>query len=63
MIDEEGLRARLRAAGAELPDELLALIVPMLRPLLETFDGLAALDLGDTEPFFPAQRLVDDAAR
>lgn len=62
MTDEELLRIRFQAAGADLPDELLTLIGPMVQPLLATLDALATLDLGTIEPFVPARQLVDDAA-
>ena len=62
MVDVATLGARLRAVGAELPDELLPLVTPLIAPLLEALDALGALDLGDFEPFVPARQLVDDAA-
>ena len=63
MTDEEMLRVRLEAAGADLPEQLLALIAPMVQPLLATLDALVTLDVGKVEPFVPARRLVDDATR
>src|SRR5262249_51074498 len=61
MTDEDMLRIRFQAAGADFPDELLALIGPMVQPLLATLDALATLDVGTAEPFVPARQLVDDA--
>jgi len=54
------LRERLAAAGLDLPADLVPVIEQRLAPLLASLDALAALDLGDTEPFSPARRLVDD---
>jgi len=54
------LAERLAAAGLDLPAELLPLIEQRLAPVLASLDALAALDLGDVEPFVP-ERLVDDA--
>jgi len=51
---------RLAAAGLDLPAELVPVIEQRLAPVLASLDALAALDLGDAEPFVPA-RLVDDA--
>jgi hypothetical protein len=57
----ERFRTRLAAAGADVPDELLGLVLAMAGPLVTAIDALAALDLGEVEPFVPARRLVEDA--
>ena len=61
MAGSPSLGERLAAAGLDLPAELVPLIEQRLAPVLASFDALAALDLGDAEPFVPARRLVDDA--
>ena len=61
MPGSPSLGERLAAAGLDLPAELVAVIEQRLVPVLASLDALAALDLGDTEPFTPARRLVDDA--
>lgn len=63
MTDEEALRMQLHVAGAELPEELLAFVTPMVRPLLDSLDDLLTLDFGSVAPFVPAHRLIDDARR
>ena len=62
MAATDVLRERLAACGAELPLELLDLIVAVAGPLLTALDDLLTLDLGDVEPFVPTVRLVADAA-
>jgi hypothetical protein len=62
MSDEDRLRQRLAAAGASIPEEILGLVLATAGPLVTAIERLAALDLGDTEPFVPARRLPDDAA-
>ena len=62
MRDVDEVIARLRAAGSDLPDDVLEMVAPMLGPLLDALDGLVGLDFGATEPFVPARQLVDDAA-
>jgi hypothetical protein len=57
----ERFRTRLTAAGADVPDELLGLVLAMAGPLVTAIDALAALDFGDVEPFVPSRRLVEDA--
>jgi hypothetical protein len=54
-------RTRLAAAGADVPDEFLGLVLAMAGPLVTAIDALAALDLRDVEPFVPSRRLVEDA--
>ena len=61
MAGSPSLGERLAVAGLDLPAELVPLIEQRLAPVLASFDALAALDLGDAEPFVPARRLVDDA--
>ena len=55
------LRERLAAAGLDLPAALVPVIEQRLVPVLASLEALAALDLGDAEPFSPTRRLVDDA--
>ncbi|HZP41251.1 MAG TPA: hypothetical protein VFD84_07045 [Candidatus Binatia bacterium] len=61
MTDEERLRRRLVAAGADIPDAALSLVLMAAGPLVAAMDELTRLDLGDAEPFCPARRLPDDA--
>jgi len=63
MADPEILKRRLRAAGVNLPDGLAEVVLVAAGPLIGALDELAALDLGDTEPFSPATRLPADAQR
>src|SRR5437667_11399478 len=58
----ERLRARMAAAGVELPPELIDVVAMAAGPMITALDALLALDLGDLEPFSPARRLPDDAA-
>ena len=58
----ERLRARMAAAGVELPPELTDVVAMAAGPMISALDALLALDLGDLEPFSPARRLPDDAA-
>jgi len=58
----ERLRARMAAAGVELPPELIEVVAMAAGPMITALDALLALDLGDLEPFSPARRLPDDAA-
>src|SRR6266516_1546892 len=58
----ERLRARMAAAGVELPPELIDVVAMAAGPMITSLDALLALDLGDIEPFSPARRLPDDAA-
>ena len=58
----ERLRARMAAAGVELPRELIDVVAMAAGPMITALDALLALDLGDLEPFSPARRLPDDAA-
>jgi len=46
-----------------LPDGLAEVVLVAAGPLIGALDELAALDLGDTEPFSPATRLPADAQR
>jgi hypothetical protein len=61
MTDLDRLRRRLADVGADVPPELIGLIASLAGPLLTAHEQLAALDLGDAEPFCPARRLPDDA--
>jgi hypothetical protein len=61
MPGHEELRRRLAAAGADLPDELVDLVVQAAGALATALEDLVGLDLGDAEPFVPSRRLVDDA--
>ena len=54
-------RTRLAAAGAEVPEELLGLVLAMAGPLVTEIDALATLDFAGAEPFVPSRRLVEDA--
>ena len=58
----ERLRARMAAAGVELPPELIDVVAMAAGPMITALDALLALYLGDLEPFSPARRLPDDAA-
>ncbi len=58
----ERLRARMAAAGVELPPELIDVVAMAAGPMITSLDALVALDLADLEPFSPARRLPDDAA-
>jgi len=60
---EEKFRQRLAAARVDLSAELIDLVVATAGPLVTALDDLAALALGETEPFSPARRLPDDASR
>jgi hypothetical protein len=63
MGDPEMLRRRLRAAGVSVPDALAEMVLLAAGPLIGALDELAALDLGDAEPFSPTTRLPADAER
>jgi hypothetical protein len=62
MTDLERFRQRLAAAGASIPEPLIAAVALLAGPLVMAHERLAQLDLGDAEPFCPACRLPDDAA-
>jgi hypothetical protein len=59
MPDADRLRARLAAAGAEIPDDLMPLVLAVAGELVAALDRLLTLDLGDVEPFIPSRRLED----
>ncbi|HEV7732503.1 MAG TPA: hypothetical protein VGR62_10100 [Candidatus Binatia bacterium] len=61
MDDLDGFRQRLLAAGVQLPDAVVPMIAVLAGPMVTALDALAALDLGDVEPFDPARMLVRDA--
>jgi hypothetical protein len=61
MDDAERLRQRLAAAGAEIPSEIVDLVVIAAGPLVTALDDLVTLDLADVEPFTPGL-LVPPAA-
>jgi hypothetical protein len=62
MSDGEKLRQRMIAAGVDLPPEIADVVVLAAGPMITALDALAAVPLGDIEPFLPARRLPDDAA-
>ncbi|MFN8543891.1 MAG: hypothetical protein U0807_06770 [Candidatus Binatia bacterium] len=62
MTDVDDLRARLSAAGVDLPADVIPFVAPLLGALIQGLDLLVTLDLGDVDPFVPARQLVDDAA-
>jgi len=47
----------------DLPSELADLVVMAAGPMVTSLDELAAVAVDDLEPFVPARRLADDAAR
>jgi hypothetical protein len=59
--DIERFRQRLAAAGASIPEEIVEMVALLAGPMITSQEELAALDLGDAEPFCPSRRLVDDA--
>jgi len=61
MDDVERFRARLAAAGAVVPEEILDVVAGQFEPMLGSLDVLLGLDLGAVEPFVPARQLVEDA--
>jgi hypothetical protein len=61
MTDADRLRLRLTAAGATIPEDVLAVVAAMAGAMLTAHERLAELDLGEHEPFSPARRLPDDA--
>jgi hypothetical protein len=63
MSDVERVHRRMREAGVDLPSELVDLVIMNAGDMVAALDELAALDLGDAEPFDPALRLPADAAR
>jgi len=63
MGDPEILKRRLRAAGVSIPDALAETVLMAAGSLIGALDDLAALDLGDAEPFSPTTRLPTDAER
>jgi len=63
MGDGDDLRRRMTAAGVDLPSELADLVVMAAGPMVTSLDELAAVAVDDLEPFVPARRLADDAAR
>ena len=63
MADSADLRRRLMAAQVDLPDTLIDLVAVSVGPMITALDELARVDLGLLEPFDPARRLADDAAR
>jgi hypothetical protein len=61
MGDGGDLRRRLLAAGVDLPEELTDVVVAAAGPMVTSLDELAAIAVGDLEPFTPARRLPEDA--
>lgn len=61
MSEADGFRARLAAAGADVPDAIVPVVAVMAQPLLDALDALTTLDTATLEPFDPAVRLVADA--
>jgi hypothetical protein len=59
MRDSERVRARMGAAGVDLPPELVDIVVRTAGPLITSFDELVALAPDDVEPFSPV-RLADE---
>jgi hypothetical protein len=62
MDEIERFRARLAAAGAVVPEEIVSLVAAQFAPVLDSLDVLLDLDLGGLEPFVPTEQLVRDAA-
>ena len=63
MSDRERFRERLAACGADVPAELVDVVLLAAGPMVTALDALVALDLADVEPFVPARRLPEDAPR
>jgi hypothetical protein len=61
MHDDATLRARMAAAGVELPAELVGLVLGAAGAMIGALDDLLALASADLEPFVAARRLPDDA--
>jgi hypothetical protein len=61
MDDVERFRARIAAAGAAVPEEILGLVAAQFAPMLDALDALLNLDLGEVEPFVPTPQLARDA--
>jgi hypothetical protein len=62
MDEVERFRARLAAAGAIVPEEIVGLVAAQFAPVLGALDVLLDLDFGGVEPFVPTEQLVRDAA-
>jgi len=63
MSERDRFRDRLAACGADIPAELVDVVLLAAGPMVTALDVLVALDLAEVEPFVPARRLPADAAR
>jgi len=61
MQERDRFRERLAACGADIPPDLVDIVLLAAGPMVTSLDALVALDLADVEPFIPARRLPLDA--
>ena len=58
----ERLRARMAAAGIELPPELAEIVITAAGAMVTALDDLVGVAPENVEPFDPVARLPEDAA-